>query len=418
VQSRDQRTVRFLVVGPDGATTVAEEWRDQRWVQPVTGLPARTGSGALVAHQDDGETRHLTVAGAPVTPAGLQLRAVHGIDGDDVLFGASEDPTETQLWSYRPDRGLRRLTGGPAVHSGVAKDGTLIVVTRDGDRPGGRVQARRRDEPAGVDIGSRVERAVVGVRGEPLVLGPRGLRGRLFVPSWFGGGGRLPVVVDPYGGAAVQRVTAELEWRSVVSQWFAEHGFAVLVVDGRGTPGRGPGWEKAVHGDVFGPVLEDQVDALHGAARLRPELDLGRVGIRGWSFSGSLAVAAVLRRPDVFHAAVAGAMVTDQRLYNTRWRERALGHPDEAPERYEATSLLAEAHRLSRPLLLMHGLADDNVHAVNTMRLHGALLDAGREHELVLLPGIGHHAIGHPTSTTPVLRRQLQFLHRHLTAQP
>jgi dipeptidyl-peptidase-4 len=200
----------------------------------------------------------------------------------------------------------------------------------------------------------------------------------------------------------------------VVSQWFAEHGFAVLVVDGRGTPGRGPGWEKAVHGDVFGPVLEDQVDALHEAARRRPELDLGRVGIRGWSYGGSLALAAVLRRPDVFHAGVVGAMVTDQRLYNTRWRERTLGDPADFPARYEAASLLAEAPRLRRPLLVMHGTADTNVHVANTLRLHRALLDAGREHELVLLPGAGHRAIGDPRCTGPVLRRQLDFLRRHL----
>jgi dipeptidyl-peptidase-4 len=150
VQSRDQRTVRFLTVETaSGATAVAAEWRDPRWVGQVPGLPARTGSGALVAHLDDGETRHLAVAGAPVTPAGLQLRAVHGIDGDEVLFGASEDPTETHLWSYHPDRGLRRLTTDPAVHTGTTRDGTLAVVTRDDKRPGGRVTAWRHSRPAG-----------------------------------------------------------------------------------------------------------------------------------------------------------------------------------------------------------------------------------------------------------------------------
>jgi dipeptidyl-peptidase-4 len=92
----------------------------------------------------------------------------------------------------------------------------------------------------------------------------------------------------------------------VTSQWFAEQGFAVLVADGRGTPGRGPVWEREVYGDVLGPALEDQVAALTEAARSHPDLDLGRVGIRGWSFGGSLAALAVLRRPDVFHAAGAG----------------------------------------------------------------------------------------------------------------
>lgn len=126
--------------------------------------------------------------------------------------------------------------------------------------------------------------------------------------------------------------------------WFAEQGFAVLVVDGRGTPGRGPTWERAVHGDLFGPVLDDQVEALHETAALHPELDLGRVGIRGWSFGGSLAALAVLRRPDVFHVAVAGAGVTDQLLYNAHWRERFLGQPDEFPQRYESSSLVLARH--------------------------------------------------------------------------
>jgi dipeptidyl-peptidase-4 len=252
-----------------------------------------------------------------------------------------------------------------------------------------------------------------------LVLGPRDLRAVLYLPSWHRtGSGRLPVLADPYGGASRQRATAELEWRCLVSQWFAEQGFAVLVADGRGTPGRGPDWEREVHGDPFGPVLEDQVTALHEAAALHPELDLGRVGIRGWSFGGSLATLAVLRRPDVFQAAVAGAAVTDQRLHNTHWRERFLGHPDEFPQRYEACSLVLAAPKLTRPLLLMHGLADDNVHPANTLRLSSALLAAGRPHELLLLPGAGHQAIGRAVSTDNVLWHQVRFLQRHLGVGP
>jgi dipeptidyl-peptidase-4 len=259
-----------------------------------------------------------------------------------------------------------------------------------------------------------VERPVLDVHATPLVLGPRQLRGMLYLPSWHRpDSGRLPVLLDPYGGAGRQRVTAELDWRSLVSQWFAEQGFAVLVADGSGTPGRGPDREREVHGDLFGPVLEDQVTALREAARLHPELDLGRVGIRGWSFGGSLAALAVLRRPDVFHAGVAGAGVTDQRLYHAYWRERFLGHPDEFPERYDACSLVLAAPNLTRPLLLMHGLADDKSHPANTLRLSSALLAAGRPHEVLLLPGVGHQAIGAAT-TENLLWHQARFLRRHL----
>ncbi|MGW1208409.1 prolyl oligopeptidase family serine peptidase [Streptomyces sp. NPDC002499] len=416
VQSRDQRTVRFLAVDPgDGRTTVLHEQRDDHWVQLVPGLPTRTDSGALLAHTDPHGTRRLTVDGVPVTPPGLQLRSLLGVDAEEVLFAASEsaEPTETHLYSYGHTAGVRRFSSGPAVHSGLCRGGTLVQVARGADRPGGWTQARRKGKRA-VAIPSYAEQPVLDVRLTRLVLGPRELRARLHLPSWYrAGSGRLPVLADPYGGAAAQRVTAESDWRVLVSQWFAEHGFAVLAADGRGTPGRGPEWEREVHGDLFGAAVDDQVTALREAARLHPELDLGRVGIRGWSFGGSLATAAVLRRPDVFRAAVAGAGVTDQRLYNAHWRERSLGHPDRFPERYEACSLVRDAPRLVRPLLLMHGLDDRNVPPLNTVRLSDALRDAGRPHEVFLMPGVGHQPIGHPV-TGELLDRQVRFLQRHL----
>lgn len=127
------------------------------------------------------------------------------------------------------------------------------------------------------------------------------------------------------------------------------------------------------------------------AARLHPAaLDLDRVGIRGWSFGGWLAALAVLRRPDVFHAGVAGAPVTDWRLYDTHYTERYLGHPDEDPECYDANSLIGLAGKLERPLLLIHGLADDNVVAAHSLRLSSALLAAGRPHTVLPLSGVTH----------------------------
>jgi dipeptidyl-peptidase-4 len=120
------------------------------------------------------------------------------------------------------------------------------------------------------------------------------------------------------------------------------------------------------------------------------DLDLSRVAIRGWSFGGYLAALAVLRRPDVFHAAVAGAPVTEWRLYDTHYTERYLGHPATSPDSYDRTSLLGDAARLQRPLLLIHGLADDNVTVANTLQLSSALLAAGRQHSVLPLSGVTH----------------------------
>ena len=199
------------------------------------------------------------------------------------------------------------------------------------------------------------------------------------------------MLLDPYGGPHAQRV---LKARSayLTAQWFAEQGFAVVIADGRGTPGRGPEWERAVAGDLAGPVLEDQVDALREAAARFADLDTDRVAIRGWSFGGYLAALAVLRRPDVFGAAIAGAPVTDWRLYDTHYTERYLGFPDPDPEAYDRSSLITLAERAGepRPLMLIHGLADDNVVVAHTLRLSGALLAAGYPHRVLPLSGITH----------------------------
>jgi len=390
---------------------VLHEQHDPRWVHLVPGLPARTAAGELVTAEERDGTRTLAVAGTPVTPAGLQLGAVLGVEGEDVLFTASREPAETHLWTYRPGEGLRRLSREPGVHTGVRGGGTLVHTAGGPDRPGGRTTVRRRGSTRA--IASLVQQPALDVRAVRLLLGPRRLRADLHLPSWHRPGTRLPVLADPYGGAARRRVTAERDWRSLVAQWFAEQGFAVLVADGRGTPGRGPQWERAVHGDLFGPAVEDQATAVREAARRFPDLDPGRVGIRGWSFGGALALAAVLQRPDVFHAAVAGAAVTDQRVHDARWRERFLGPPAESPRTYESNSLLRRAPSLTRPLLLIQGLADTTTHPSHTLRMSAALLAAARPHEVLLLPNAGHDAIGSPL-TAPLLRHQLAFLQKHL----
>jgi dipeptidyl-peptidase-4 len=417
VQRRDQRELQVLGIDAGtGATRVLATQQDDAWVQLVPGLPARTPSGMLLTSADTDGTRRLVAGGQPVTPPGLQLGEVLAVDGETVLFTASDEPTQTHVWAYDPAAGLRRLSSEPGVHHGTGRAGTVVLVSHTPGRPGPRTTVRRTRGPAGgvTTVASVAEPPVLEPRAELLTLGSRELRAALFLPSWHQPGDPpLPVLMDPYGGPAMRKVTAGRAWWSYVSQWFAEQGFAVLVVDGRGTPGRGPGWEREIYLDIAGPVLADQVDGLEQAGRQFPGLDLSRVGIRGWSFGGFLAVLAVLRRPDVFHAAVAGAAVTDQRLYDTHWRERHLGHPDEHPEAYDRCSPVREAASLRRPLLLVHGLADDNVIPAHTLRLSAALLAAGRPHEVLPLPQATHQPAGEAV-TANLLLHELDFLRRAL----
>jgi dipeptidyl-peptidase-4 len=254
--------------------------------------------------------------------------------------------------------------------------------------------------------------------------GPREIQTAVLFPSWHQAGqyqsgrGRLPVLLDPYGGPHAQRVL-RARGAYLVPQWFAEQGFAVVIADGRGTPARGPAWERAVAGDLADPVLEDQVDALAAAAGRFGDLDTGRVAIRGWSFGGYLAALAVLRRPDVFHAAIAGAPVTDWRLYDTHYTERYLGLPGSNAEAYDRSGLILLAERSvvsPRPLMLIHGLADDNVVVAHTLRLSAALLAAGYPHQVLPLTGITHMA-SQETVAENLLLLQLDFL-RHALGVP
>jgi dipeptidyl-peptidase 4 len=400
LQNRPQTVLRTVAIDPDtGLARTVAEVRDRAWTQIVPGVPCRTASGALIATADLGDTRHLTVDGEPVTPAGLEVAEVHGCDGDTVLFGASGEPTERHLWTWTPAAGVERVTTVPGWHSGIRAAGTTVInsATLDGHAVTASGRTVRDLSAASPCV------PVVSL----LKAGERELRTAVLFPAGRPGG-RLPVLMDPYGGPAAQRAVADRD-AYYASQWFADQGFAVIVADGRGTPGRGPRWERAIRGDRSTVLLEDQIDALHAVADRHPELDLTRVGIRGWSAGGYLAALAVLRRPDVFHAAVAGAPVTDHLLYDTHWQERFLGDPRLDPDAYRRSSLIDDAAGLRRPLMLIHGLRDDNVYPVHTMRLSAALLAAGRPHTVLPLPGAGHMAPG-----TDLLTPQLRFLRQAL----
>ncbi|WP_432942011.1 prolyl oligopeptidase family serine peptidase [Kribbella sp. CA-253562] len=402
VQSRDQKTVQVLAADPaTGRTELLHEQHDPAWVELVPGTPARTASGKLVVADDTPSTRRLMIDGRPVTPEGLQLRAVVDVTGETVRFQANDEPTERHLWVHDPT-GLRRLTDAPGIHTAV---GPVVVSNTET----GQTFAVRRTGGPDRQIQSLAAKPALAPRITWLQAGERQLRTALILPSWYEPGMTLPVLMTPYAGPALQLAVRALTPMYPTAQWYAENGFAVVIADGRGTPGRGPAWEKTVYGDTLSLPLEDQIAALHGAAEHNPDLDLTRVGITGWSYSGLLATIAVLRRPDVFHAAVAGAGPHDPRLYDTHWRERFLGSPDENPEAYDRSSSIPEAAKLSRPLLLVHGLADDNVVVAHTLRLSAALLAAGRPHQVLPLSGATHMPTDEATAEG-LMRHQLQFL--------
>ncbi|MFD7132657.1 prolyl oligopeptidase family serine peptidase [Streptomyces sp. NPDC059894] len=422
VQARDQRTQVYLAVDAgSGATRMVHADEDREWLDLFPGVPCWSPSGQLVRITDEGGARVLAVGDRPLTGAQLHVRAVLDVTADDVLVSASagEDAAarETgEVHVYRVgELGVERLSREPGVHSAVRSGGVTVMVSAVPDRPGSRALVQR-DGKTVATVRSYAEDPGLSPRVRFTEGGARKIPCAVLMPTDYPGDTSLPVLLDPYGGPHGPRVLAAHN-AHLTSQWFADQGFAVVVADGRGTPGRSPGWEKAIHQD-FTVALDDQIEALRDLARSHP-LDLSRVAVRGWSFGGYLAALAVLRRPDVFHAAVAGAPVTDWRLYDTHYTERYLGDPATAAGTYAHNSLVtdeglsAPAAGPHRPLMIVHGLADDNVVVAHALRLSSALLAAGRPHEVLPLSGVTHITPQEQVAEN-LLLLQVDFLKRSL----
>lgn len=391
VQDRLQQQVHLLSADPaSGRSRTLSRTTHPLWVDPVPGTPSRLPDGRLLtAKNSPGDTtRSLAIDGRLLTREGLQVRRFAGMHDGQLLVEAGDGhPAHQHVLLVDPDSGtVRPLSRGPGVHSVLASGGTVLLTSAGPDTvrrtvltaDGGSFRLRDRSVP-------------LPYRVSPLLsqVTEHGVPAAVVFPRSHVTGQRLPVLLDVYGGPLGQAVASEPHrWQH--RQWWADQGFAVVTVDNRGTPYVSPAFTHAVHRGFSAVTLEDQVAALRALAAKHADLDLNRVGVRGWSYGGYLAALAVLRRPDVFHAGVAGAPPTDFRHYDTAYTERYLGLPQDNPAGYEEDCLLRDAHLLDRPLLLIHGLADDNVHPSHSLRLSQALTEAGRPHQFLALPGVSH----------------------------
>jgi dipeptidyl-peptidase-4 len=331
-----------------------------------------------------------------------------------VYFRSSDNPTQSHIYSASlRDGAIKRLTDEPGVHSAVwSRDGSVMVRSSSGPKGLRRTYVVK-------EGGQPVELPSVAVEPpftpttEVLKVGPgEGFWCSVTRPRAFDPMKRYPVIVDVYAGPGVQRVTSSMG-SHFMPQWLADQGFIVVSMDGRGTPGRGRAWERAIRGS-FGTIpLEDQAAALKALGERFPELDLERVGISGWSFGGYMSALAVLRKPDVFKAGVAGAPVSDWHDYDTHYTERYLGLPAENTAGYNESSLLTYARDLRRPLLVVHGTRDDNVYFIHSLKLSDALFRAGKEHEVLPLAGFTH-MVADPLVRERLEERIVRFFRKHL----
>ena len=430
-QTRDQ--VLEVAVAADGAalgaTRVLEEHANDQWIDLIHGTPVYTPDGRLVCPLNDmaADTNRLTVDGRPFTPAGWNVRAVLDVTDDDVLAVVQRAPeiaTEVpRAWAGSDaDSDAESLFGGHDARSfdvvSIDYNGTITPVTTD---PGQWTASRgeRGIVVSGRDMRSaRAQmRHILGEQSATISstaaepgfapnvtftrLGEHQLYTAIIAPSPsspYAHADKLPVLMKPYGGPGFQQVVASQSfyWEG---QWWADQGFLVVTADGRGTTGRGPAWDRAIFENMKGVTLADQIEAVNAlpeaVSRLNadgrrpgvPMPDLDKVCMIGWSYGGFLSALAVLDAPNVFKAACAGAPPTDWTLYDTHYTERYLGLD---PDVYRRNGIVQDAPGLVRPLMLIHGFADDNVTIAHSLRLSQALMAAGRPHTFLPLTGITH----------------------------
>jgi dipeptidyl-peptidase-4 len=344
------------------------------------------------------------------------MQGYGGFDADHGIAWvlAASDPTETHVWRVPLDGELVDVTREPGISDVVvARSGGWVVTTTTPAAGRRRVDVRRPDGAIAGELPAVAEEPPwqPNVEWTTVASGGREFHAAIVRPRAFAPGRKLPVLVHVYAGPTSQMVHHAAS-SYLLEQWYADAGFVVVAIDGRGTPSRGRDWERAVDKDLVTVALTDQADALKALGARYPELDLDRVGIYGWSFGGYASAMAVILRPDVYHAAVAGAPVTDWALYDTFYTERYMQTPQQNPAGYARTSAIVHAGELTRPLLIVHGTNDDNVHFANSLGLAEALFRAGKPFEL--LPVAATHMTPDPDVALAIHMKTLTFFRDHL----
>jgi dipeptidyl-peptidase-4 len=433
VLSRDQKDLSLLAVDPKtGKSRELLHEHDDAWVSLRPGRRGvfgdhyrwlRDGSGFLWTTERNGAAQ--LELRAPdgklvraLTALGFGFRAVRRVMLEErgLVVQAAPEPVDARLWRIGLDGGEPQPMSDAAVVADAhyASDAGVYVLARHAAEARFEPEVHRADGSVAGVLGSVAEKSPIVPKVEIARLGPApGFWTAIVRPRDFDPKRKYPVLVSVYGGPGVTVVHREA-YGYLIDQFLANHGFIVVSVDNRGTPLRDRAWERAIHGKLAEVPLEDQVAGLHLLAQHEPAMDLGRVGIFGASYGGFMSALAVLRRPDVYKAGFASAPVTDWLEYDTAYTERYLGVPGPGDTKvYDENSLLADADKLTRPLLLVHGTADDNVHVEHTLKLVDRLFRAGKKFDLVTIAGQAH-GIREPRLQFRYYQKMLRFFRDHV----
>jgi dipeptidyl-peptidase-4 len=428
LQNRAQTELSIGRVDPTtGELTEILRERDDTWINLDQSMPRWLPGGEefLWISDREGDLQLELRAGDDgrllrvLSPPRLTFHGFVGYDDVErvVYVHVSRDPLQRQLAAIRLDGGddaFRFVTTRAGWHTATAAESGAAVHLMEESliEPYHDVIHCRGAAAIDADL-SRVRLPAETPSVELCEVGTeRTIYAAIVRPRDFDPARKYPVIDFAYAGPGYQTVQARAALY-YLNQWMADQGFIVVSIDGRGTPNRGRDWERAIKGDLMTRPLADHVAALPLLAEREPAMDLSRVGVFGWSYGGYFAAGAVARAPETYAAAVAGAPVTDWADYDTHYTERFLGTPDAESDAYTWSSVLAHVEDMNRPLLLIHGTADDNVHMIHSLKLADTLFRAGRGFEFLPLSGSTHMIVGEE-GTVRLYERVMDFFERRL----
>jgi dipeptidyl-peptidase 4 len=447
-QSRDQKTLELLRFDPGtGRGRVLLTERSDTWVplhRELTFLQgarqfiwasSRDGFQHLYLYANEGTLVRALTPGEFMVEGAKTEAAVHAVDerARRVYFTAGlPSPLERQLYWVSLDKPAqpRRVTQDAGIHEiTMSQNARVFVDTFSNTDTPPNVTLRNTagavltvlvpnkldaGHPYGPYADAHVQAEFGTIDADGQALYYKMLRPRDLEP-----GKRYPVLVDVYGGPGVQRVTNT--WGYLFHQYLAQHGYVVFALDNRGTGMRGTKFETSLIGEKGGRLGAIEVqDQVRGVQYLRtlPFVDGKRIGIFGWSYGGYMALMCLAQAPDAFAAGVAGAPVTDWTLYDTHYTERYLSTPQANAAGYAESNVLNHIEKLQRPLLLVHGMADDNVLFANSTVLMKKLQDLQKPFDLMTYPGGKHGLIGQKVTGLHAHEHIVRFFDRELGAAP
>ena len=441
-QSRDQQVLDLLKVhAGSGESRVLLTETSDTWINLHNELAflesqprfiwssERSGHAHLYLYDNDGELiRPLTSGDWDVADGARARSALLHVDEDGgriFVTGTLDSPMERNIYevSLSGDTKPRRISAEPGWHKAdFADNGEFYVdsFNNTGTPPqlslhrsdGSRIafiEENRLDEshPYHPYLATRPSIEFGSLDAED----GQALYYRMLRPADFDAARRYPVVVYVYGGPMGQAVTNE--WSVGFNEILARRGFIVFTIDNRGTGFRGTAFDAPLYRHIGKIEVADQMVGVE-YLKSRDFVDPDRIGIWGWSYGGYMTLMSLFGQPDVFAAGVSGAPVTDWALYDTHYTERYLGTPQDNPEGYEASGVFPYADNLAAPLLLIHGMADDNVLFTNSTKLMKTLQDEGRPFDVMTYPGSKHGLTRVPATGQHAYAHILRFFRQHL----